>query len=202
MALPSTDTTGVGYSGAPVATAAGTELSAKLNDPQVAAALSSLLDHAALLAILAEGLDQLVARSEVIGDSLIAGVAELRETVEETESDSKIDVGEVAKAGLSLAGALPKAAPGMVAAVDSGVIDRVLSSALVSPQAIDQVGMLAGALTRAGELQAAGHGVAVHGMLSLPKLLKDPDINRALSYFATVAKVVGAELAAPAQPNA
>jgi len=39
--------------------------------------------------------------------------------------------------------------------------------------------------------------IEVGGPVSLLRLLRDPDVSRALSFFATVAKSVGKELADP-----
>lgn len=184
----------------PTTSATGTSdaLQARLADPQVANALASLLDHAELLAILVEGLDQFVSRSEIIGDSLLANISDLRTTVENSPGlkESGVSFQEVTESAASLAGVLPKAAPGMVAAVESGAIDRLLSSDLVSPEAVDQVAVLARGFAR-GKDDFANRPVEVGGALSLMRLLKDPDVNRALSYFATVAKAVGQELASP-----
>ncbi len=184
----------------PTTSPAGTAdvLQARLADPQVANALASLLDHAELLAVLVEGLDQFVARSEIIGDSLLANITDLRTTVENSPGlkDSGISFQEVTESAASLAAVLPKAAPGMVAAVESGAIDRLLASDLVSPAAVDQVAVLARGFAR-GKDDFANRPVEIGGALSLMRLLKDPDVNRALSYFATVAKAVGQELANP-----
>jgi hypothetical protein len=183
--------------------AASSALAARLDDPQVANALASLLDHADLLAILVEGLDQLVSRSEIIGDSLLANITDLRTTVENSPGlkESGVSVQELTESAASLAGVLPKAAPGMVAAVESGAIDRLLSSDLVSPAAVEQIAVLARGFVR-GKDDFASRPVQVGGPLSLVKLLKDPDINRAITYFATVAKAVGQELAHPPTTSA
>lgn len=182
----------------PDPTTAQSALSARLNDPQVANSLASLLDHADLLALLVEGLDQLVARSEIIGDSLLSNITDLRSTVENNPAlkDSGVSMQELTESAASLAAVLPKAAPGMVSAVESGAIDRLLSSDLVSPAAVEQIAVLARGFVR-GKDEFASRPVEVGGPLSLVKLLKDPDINRALSYFATVAKAVGRELGNP-----
>jgi hypothetical protein len=198
----SSDTTTATEAPAHAAPALPDALADRLADPQVANALASLLDHADLLAILVEGLDQLVSRSEIIGDSLLANITDLRTTVENSPGlkDSGVGVQEVAESAASLAAVLPKAAPGMVAAVESGAIDRLLASDLVSPEAVDQVAVLARGFAR-GKEDFAQRPVEVGGLLSLPKLLRDPDVNRALSYFATVAKAVGQELAKPTTPS-
>ena len=54
------------------------QLAEQLKDPAVVGSLLTLLDHADLLAVLVTGLDQLISRSEVIGDSVLGGIAELR----------------------------------------------------------------------------------------------------------------------------
>lgn len=171
-------------------------LAARLEDPEVAAALTTLLDHADLLAVLVEGLSGMVARSETIGASVVDGVKELRETVDASTAGQDLDLGAIASAAVSLAAVLPKAAPGMVAAVDSGAIDRVLGSGIVSPESVDQVATLAAGLAN-GSRTFGTDPVRVSGPLSLVRLLRDPDISRALSFFATVARAVGQELAKP-----
>ncbi len=57
----------------------GDDLIQRLDDPQIASSLAVILDHADLLATLISGLDGLLRRAEVIGDSLASGVAEVRE---------------------------------------------------------------------------------------------------------------------------
>lgn len=182
--------------------AAQAELSARLNDPVVAEALASLLDRAELLAVLMQGLDQFVARSEVIGDSLLASLAELRATADSTTvlAGSQVDLMAVAEASASLAAVLPKAAPGMVAAVESGAIDKLFASGVVGTEAVDQVAVFAHGLVK-GSRAFVSDPVRVGGPLSLMRLLKDPDISRALSFFATITMSIGRELAAAQSTN-
>lgn len=164
-------------------------LVSRLQDPNVANSLASLLDHADLLALLVEALDGLVARSEVIGDNLVAGLTEIR-----SASKSDVDLPGLVQSGVSLAAVAPKAIPGLVNALESGAIDKLLSAGVVSAEALPQVELLARGLAR-GSKDYAAQPVEVGGLLSLPKLLKDPDIARAISFFATVAKAVGQEIA-------
>jgi len=185
--------------------AAQAALSARLNDPAVADALASLLDRAELLAVLVEGLDQFISRSEVIGDNLLGGISELRTAVASNTAlkDSGVDLKALAEAGASLAAVLPQAAPGMVAAVETGAIDKLFASGVVGPEAVDQVAILAQGLV-GGSRAFVTDPVEIGGPLSLLRLLKDPDINRALSFFATVARSVGQEIgreATAAQPT-
>jgi hypothetical protein len=172
-------------------------IAARLSDPATVNALGSILDHVDLLAILIEGLDQMVSRSEVIGDSIVESLAEVRGAGE--SSASAVDIGAVVQSGIALAGVLPKATPGMVAAVESGAIDKLLASGVVSGQALDQVAMLARGLVTGTE-DFGNNPVEVNGLLSLTKLLKDPDIRRSLSFFATVAKAIGKQIEAGPVP--
>jgi hypothetical protein len=52
-------------------------LAERLAEPRTAAAISTLLDHADLLALLVSGLDGLVSRGDTITDSLAYGLSEL-----------------------------------------------------------------------------------------------------------------------------
>lgn len=182
--------------------AAQAALTDRLNDPVVTAALTSLLDRAELIAVLLEGLDQFVARTEVIGDSLVDGISELRSAVGSNPAmrDSGVDLQALAEAGTSLAAVLPRAVPGIVAAVDGGVVEKLVNSGVLDGPAVDQVALLGQGLAR-GSREFAEQPIAVGGALSVLRLLKDPDINRAISYFATVAKAIGQELAAAPQTS-
>ena len=182
----------------PVRSAATDALTAKLDDPQTAAALLTLLDHVDLLAILVQGLSGMIERSETIGASIGDGIVELRQTFAANPALQGRDVNpdEIVSSLIALAGALPAATPGIVAAAESGVIDRILGSGITDPAAVDQLSTLAAGLATGSERFATAP-IEIGGMFSLLGLLKDPDINRSLSFFATVAKAIGQELAKP-----
>ncbi|MCL8025398.1 DUF1641 domain-containing protein [Nocardioides bruguierae] len=148
-------------------------LAARLDDPQVAANLALLLEHADLVAVLLEGLDGFLSRSESIGASVMEAVADARTTVGENEllGELSVDVPKVAGAAV-----------------------RLINADLLTPEAVDQVSVLARGLVQGGEDYKASP-VEVGGPLTLLKLLKDPDVNRAISYFATVARAIGREVA-------
>lgn len=154
--------------------AAQAQLDARLHDPAVVASLSSLLDHADLLAILVEALDGFVERSEVIGDSLASSFGELR---------GAMDGEAMAKAGSDL-GRLRDTATSL------------MSSDLLKPEALEAIGLLSRGVVR-GNAAYTTTPVPVGGVLSIARLLKDPDIRRALSFVATLAKFVGQELDTP-----
>lgn len=169
---------------------AAAAVAARLADPQVARSLTTLLDHLDLLALLVEGLDQMVSRSEVIGDSLLAGVTDLRDG----SAQSGVDLAAVFIAASRIASVLPKAAPRMVSAIESGAVDKMLATAEVSAEALPQVELLAQSLVNGTE-RFRTDPVTVSGPVTLVKLMRDPDITRAISFLATVAKSLGQDLA-------
>ena len=148
-----------------------TVVAAKLQDPKVAASLATLLDHADLLAVIVEALDGFVARSEVIGDSLIASLGELR-TIADSDANplAGFDFDQIKSLTQTLAG-----------------------SDLFKPEAVEALGLLARGMSQ-GSARFETTPVKVGGLFSLGKLLKDPDINRAISFTMTLAKSVGQEL--------
>lgn len=160
----------------------------KLAEPGVAEALTSLLSHADLVAILVEGLDGLVGRGEEISDSLSEGISELHTAAGQSGSPlaalglADVDLAALARSLVSFASAAP-----------------ALSSAVNALPADDLAALAAGTqpmirgITRGNEAYAS-QPVAVGGALSALRLFKDPDINRTITYVATIAKAIGQEL--------
>lgn len=169
-------------------------LRAKLDDPAVAHSLAQILDHADLLALLVESLDGALQRSEVIGDSLIAGLSDFRAMQEAGDNPLKgIDLKELGASLAQVAQAAPRVTPALVKVVDSGLVDVVMSSGITEPAVIDQVGKLGRGLARGAE-QAERNPITVGGPLALLRQLRDPDIARGMSFFLNVLKSMGAEL--------
>lgn len=159
----------------------------RLDDPQVAAALTNLLDHADLLAILIVGLDGLVGRSETIGAAIAEGITDLRGLAGSGN-------GDIVASLTTLSGMLPKLEPMLSQVLESGLLDSVLDSGITDPAMITEISRIGRGLT-AGAEAAQSDPIVVNGLFSAMKLLKDPDIQRAVSYFAAVAKSIGVELA-------
>jgi hypothetical protein len=156
-------------------------LRARLDDPQVAAALDDLLRHADLLATLVVGLDGMVRRSEVITDSVASAVGELREAAGPWEG---ADLGGLARSLGTLSGAVVGATP---------ALNTLLTSHLTDPRAVEVISQLAAALV-AGRDRVAGGEPAPSGALALLRALRDPDVARGIGFFLQVAKAFGAQL--------
>lgn len=171
--------------GQAVAPSPADELKDRLDDPAVAAALNSLLDHADLLAILVTGLDGFVRRGEQISDSLSSTVGELRAAAESSEKDlPSLDVKALMSTLSSLASALSDAAP---------AIETLLRSPMIEPQAVEVLGQLGQALVE-GKAAAAADPAGPKGVFGLWRITKDKDVNRGLGFLVHVARAFGRQL--------
>lgn len=144
-------------------------LRARLEEPQTAAALNTLLDHVDLLAVMVTALDGFIGRSDAIVETLADAVTELRTTA------SNADLPAVDVKGLVNSAAA--AAPTAKMALDQ----------LSDPRTAEVVTQLSTAVNEAGRSRAA----APNGPLALLRALKDPDVSRALGFMLQVAKAFG-----------
>lgn len=175
-------------------------LLAKLEDPQTVASLSSLLDHTDLLAVLIVGLDGLVSRSETVGDAIISSFGELRAAG--VADDLKGRAGDLAgkNKGLlddvigmatDMAKIMPKVAPAMTELAESGLLDAVIASGITMPATVDRVQELLGGVSSG---LANTQPIEVKGVLSLAKIMKDPDVARGIGFTLGLVKAIGAGL--------
>jgi hypothetical protein len=169
-------------------------LIARLDEPNVANGLHQLLDHLDLLAVLVNGLNGLMTRGDTISDSLADAVIEMR--------------------GAKLAG-MPDLGQTLALVQHLGGLVTPLLNVLPSVESALQsdlggVGLadIAGAASRAavrGVQQATTERAPIDGVRALLKVVKDPDVGRALGFVVAIAKALGQELksletgAAPAQ---
>jgi hypothetical protein len=157
-------------------------LAARLDDPQVAAALHRLLDHVDLLSILALGLSELVSRGETISDSLASGVSDLREANLGAGFPPPGEIGVLLQRLLTLTGPVTDSLP---------TVEKLLTSGLGDPRVIDTASMASRAVVRVTEGPAPA---PVTGIRALLRALKDDDVSRALGWVLAIAKNLGQEL--------
>lgn len=152
----------------------------RLDDPRVADALNSLLDHADLLAVLVGGLDGLVRRGDDITNNLTGAVAELKGL---NGADTPLpDLAGLAASLAALSGGLVKATP---------AITTLLDSSLTDPRGAEVISALGDALVSARTaIPPAPRGV--RGMWKTVRgAAKDPDVGRGLVYLIEVARAFG-----------
>ena len=148
----------------------------RLDDPQTAAALSSLLDHADLLAVIIEGLDGFVRRGDDIATNLTSAIGELKAV---NGADT------LAQLGSSLA----KLSSGMVKATPA--ISTMLDSPLTDERGAEVLAALGEAVVTA-RATAPPTPPGVRGIWkTLRTAAKDPDIRRSLSYVLEVVRIFG-----------
>lgn len=155
------------------------DLQARLNDPQIAASLGLLLDNVEALAFLAMGVNGLLQRGDTIAETLASGVAEIREATA-NGGGLGIEPGQVQDL-LALTSTL---------AAKSDDLDRVLSSGMLDPAMVGVLSETADAVVEA-RAAAASSEPEIQGLRSAFKVLKDPEVQRGMSFLVGVARGLG-----------
>ncbi|AWT53224.1 DUF1641 domain-containing protein [Mycolicibacterium smegmatis] len=163
----------------------------RLDDPQVAEALNSLLDHADLLAVLVKGLDGFVRRGDDIANNLTSAIGELKALnaadtpIPALAAFKDVDLAGLANSLATLSGGLVKATPALNAVLDSPLTDQ---------RGAEVLSALGGALV-AARTSAPPAPRGVRGMWkTLRAAAKDPDVGRGVSYLIEVARVFGSKV--------
>lgn len=147
-------------------------LKARLDEPQVAAALNSLLDHADLLALVTVAVDGFLSRGNVIADTLAEAVGEFR-AAGPANPLAGVDV-------KGIVGSVKDAAPGL----------QTLLAQLTDPRTVGVVTDLITAVHEAKQRSVP----APTGALGLLRALKDPETAAGLGFLLQVAKSFGRRL--------
>jgi uncharacterized protein YjgD (DUF1641 family) len=148
-------------------------LRSRLDDPEVAAALSVLLDNADVLALLIQSVDGLLRRADVISASLESGLDDVR-----TLAGS---AGYLVAPTKRLIAEAPAIADTADALLESGIFNR------------DLVNLLA----KLGNAALAGHEAAqrkrtsIDGIREALRTLKDPEVARGLGLMVEIARALG-----------
>lgn len=142
---------------------------ARLNEPETAAAINSLLDRAELIATLVKGLEQFLQRTDVMLPGISAGLAELR-----------------------AAGGNNWVVKDLAAAFKEGLpaIQQMLETDLIKPRTIDAANELVGAAT-SGMEQAKASKTEVHGLMGLHRAMKEPDVRHGVGVAIEIARALG-----------
>jgi hypothetical protein len=151
-------------------------LRSKLDDPQVAASLNLLLEHADTLALGVVALDGLLRRADTISSN-----------IEGSLKDVKV-IGSSFSYLATPTKRLAQDAPEIADAVDA-----LLESGMLSREVVTLLGQLAGALVKGAE-QAKAKGTTVGGVLPMLRALKDPDVGRGLGLLIEVSRALGKSL--------
>lgn len=152
-------------------------LRARLEDPQTASSLNTLLDNLDGLAFLAEGLNGLLARGDTITESLASGVHELRGLTGQGPA-------YLIEPARKLADGAPQIADAVTALLESGMLRR---------DVVDMLGTLADAAV-AGVSNAQRNGSAVDGVRPAYRALRDPDVARGLGVLIEIARAIGKQV--------
>jgi Protein of unknown function (DUF1641) len=151
-------------------------LRSRLDDPQVAGALSLILDNADTLALGLVALDGLLRRADTISDNI--------------ESSLK-DVKAVGDSFSYLAAPTKRLTENAPQIADAA--DALLSSGMLRRDVVDLLGRLAGALLQGAEAAQARH-TSVSGVFPAIRALKDPDVAKGLGFLIEVSRALGKSL--------
>jgi hypothetical protein len=151
-------------------------LRARLDDPEVAAALLTLLDNAELLALVVQSLDGLLRRADVISDNVETGLADVRALAESARF--------LIEPTRKLAEKAPGLADAASALLDSGMLNR---------EVVTLLGQFATALL-AGNEAARRNRTTVSGLRGTLSVLRDPEVGRGLGLLVEVARALGRDL--------
>ncbi|MGZ8801880.1 MAG: DUF1641 domain-containing protein [Mycobacterium sp.] len=157
----------------------------RLDDPRVAEALNTLLDHADLLAVLVGGLDGFVRRSDDIANNLTSAIGELKGAEAQFPGAAAlkdVNLTELANSLAMLTGGLVRATP---------AINTLMKSSLADERAAEVLVALGDALVSARSAAPA----PPRGLRGMWKTLrgaaKDPDVGRGVVYLVEVARIFG-----------
>ncbi|MBX7453251.1 DUF1641 domain-containing protein [Mycolicibacterium sp. 3033] len=146
----------------------------RLDDPRVADALITLLEHADLLAVLVSGLDAFVRRGDDIAANLTSALGEFQ--------GQSVELGQLSASLSELSGGLVHAAPALT---------TLLRSPLTDPAGAELIAALGEAMVSARRSVPS----APRGIRGLWKTLrgaaKDPDVTRGVVYLLEVARIFG-----------
>ena len=171
----------------------GDDLLQRLDDPRVASSLSLILDHADLLATIIAGLDGLLQRAEVIGDSVVSGIAEFREVAASGDGQRvwpSLDIPAISDSVTRLSAAAIDATP---------AVEKLLRSPLSNPQTAEIITKVGHALLE-GKEAAAADPRGPKGVFALMRVTKDPDVSSGLGFMIHIARAFGRRLA-PESPD-
>jgi len=149
------------------------ELRARLDDPQVAAALGLILDNADTLALGLVALDGLLRRADTISDNIESSLKDVR-----TVADSFSYLAAPTKR-------LTQDAPHIADAAEA-----LLESGMLSREVVNLLGRLAGAMVDGAE-QARRNRTTVNGILPALRALRDPDVAKGLGFLIEVSRALG-----------
>lgn len=151
-------------------------LRARLDDPEVAAALLTLLDNAELLALVVQSMDGLLRRADVISGNVESSLGDVRAL-----ADSARFLVEPTR---KLADQAPGIADAASALLDSGMLNR---------DVVTLLGQFADALVT-GKEAAERNRTTVAGLRSVLHVLRDPEVGRGLGLLVEVSRALGRSL--------
>jgi len=172
-------------------TSAEQRLRERLNEPDTAEALNLILDNAQLIALTVTSLDGMLRRSEQIMENVTESLDDLRAAVPSVD----VNVTEVISQVTELSQFLPKLTDmisQLKALLDSDEFNSLTTSGLFAPKTLAIIGDAGTALVESYE--TSQRQVEPMGVLALANSLRDPDVQRVLTFLVDFSKRFGQSL--------
>ena len=157
----------------------------KLADPSVAASLAQLAEHTELLVFAAQAAEGFLARAESIAEAAADGVRDFRSAAEGGTTSLRESITQLARVLPGLQALMNATAP----LVESGAIQALADSKVLAPEVVATMGDLGDSLhaARTAEIQPMG-------LFGLLRVMKDPDVQRALGFTTAFLREFGRRL--------
>lgn len=163
----------------------------RLNEPDTAEALNLILDNAQLIAFTVTSLDGMLRRSEQIIENVTEGLQEVRGAVPSVD----VNVTDVVSQLSQLSELLPQLtemAGQLKTLFDSDEFKSLSTSGVLAPKTLGIVGQAGSALVQSYD--ASQRQAKPMGVLALANSLRDPDVQRALTFLVGFSKRFGQSL--------
>ncbi|MEO1443182.1 MAG: DUF1641 domain-containing protein [Chloroflexota bacterium] len=160
------------------------QLLERLNDPQTAAALNSILDNLELIAFSVSAMDGFLQRGDAVIEAVSSGVRDVKESLPSeqidllTSPDFVPQMTELLKTGAQLA-----------QITQSEEFQALLQSGVLAPETLKVVGQAGDAL-----VESKNADIEPPGILDLFRALRDPDVIASLGFLLAFSKAFGKKL--------
>lgn len=159
-------------------------VASKLGDPASLRALADLLEQVDTLAFILKSFDELMSRGDVLADSISSGIQQMRSLrAQASGSESSVDLSAMAGNLSRLLVSISASSPSVIELLDSGML---------RDDAMRLFGLVAEASSEARD--KVTENVRISGLMSLARSLKDPAVQRGVSFAVELAGSLGKRL--------
>ncbi len=167
------------------------QLRERLNEPDTAEALNQILDNIQLIALSVTSLDGMLRRSEQIIENVTDGIQEIRAVAPSPDVNLTDVISQLTQLS-QLLPQLTEISGELKTIFDSDEFKSLITSGIFAPKTVGIIGQAGTALVESYE--ASQEQAKPMGVLGLANSLRDPDVQRALTFLVGFSKRFGQSL--------